>query len=310
MVMQTVLRRRALLAGEPHVNDSVQALFGQPPLQDRWQAVAADIPQARFLLQHNSFDAILIHDALRQPALRGLARTAAVPLVFLGDERPQSLTQAYRDGVAMCLPREMTLQHPPLLEAALDRAARLADDQRYQRATREQLEQCRRQIDRLVSLIWRSTPMEPNTRWFAQRFALERLDEEMARSGRHGTPLTLAVGELHADEAEHQDESALDEWMSETIARAKRRCDVAGQYGPNGFMLLMVQTPEPGGIICCRRLQKLLHAGPPSGDRPVRALIGLASSTGNNDSSHKLLRRAEESLEVARTGAGDSVVAL
>ena len=46
--------------------------------------------------------------------------------------------------------------------------------------------------------------------------------------------------------------------------RSKRRCDVAGQYGPQGFMLLLPQTPPEGAVHFCRRLQGLLDDVPPT----------------------------------------------
>src|SRR5437764_433036 len=55
------------------------------------------------------------------------------------------------------------------------------------------------------------------------------------------------------------DSLALPEWTMDVIAKGKRRSDVAGQYGPDGFMLLMMHTPIKGGIHCCRRLQKAIE---------------------------------------------------
>src|SRR5947209_12076699 len=49
-------------------------------------------------------------------------------------------------------------------------------------------------------------------------------------------------------------------------SQGKRRCDVAGQYGLGGFMLLMVHTPIKGAIHCCRRLQKSIEH--PEGELP------------------------------------------
>jgi diguanylate cyclase (GGDEF)-like protein len=311
MVMQTVFRRRALLTGKSEYVKSLQDLLAQPALRERWEGMTADnVGQARYLLQHRGFDAILISDHLHEPALHGLAHHQGVPLVLLGKSRPECLTRAYREGVTMCLPHAMTLRHPPLLAAALDRAAQLADDQRRHRDTRQQLEESRRQLERLVSLIWRSTPVAAEQRWLGERFALERLDEEIARCERHGAPLTLAIGAVLGGE---ECDEAVSEWTSETIAQAKRRCDVAGQYGPGGFMLLMVQTPKAGGVTCCRRLQKLLHNGQAHADRlpgqPLQTCFGLASLNGKNGTSQSLLRRAEENLENARAGGKENIVA-
>ena len=49
-------------------------------------------------------------------------------------------------------------------------------------------------------------------------------------------------------------------WAASTVARVKRRGDVAGLYGPQGFMLVMAQTPQQGGERCCRRLGQMPSA--------------------------------------------------
>ncbi len=315
------VRRRALLACPKTSADAgnlLRSLFSSAPL-DQWEAFNADsFAQARFLAQHNLFDVVLIEDELfdreGEQSLGWLAGKTNAPLVFLGNDRPHTLTQAYREGVVMCLPRAMTLQHPRLLEAALERAAQLADNRRHHHITQEQLERSHRQIDRLVRLIWRSTSIQPTGRWFTQRVALERLDEELARAERHGAPFTLAIAEVGGDEVETREGVVpLDEWAAETLARAKRRCDVAGAYGANGFLLLMVHTSQPGGVTCCRRLQRLLQEGtasPEPGPRSrIRACFGLASSSADSKTAPTLLRIAEENLDAARTGADDGVVA-
>lgn len=316
-------RRRALLAGTSVADQALPTLFALPPLRDHWDLVAADdAAHARVLLRHSLFDAVLLQPEC-VPDLDGWTAglSANATVVQLAQRRPEALTRGYRDGVSICLPCDMTLAHPPLLEAALDHAARLADERRIHAVTHEQLEQCRRQIDRLVSLIWRSTPAEPGSGWLPQRYVLERLEEELARSARHATPFTLALGELQPEEDTseqgretvpmheigHMREASnvkleLDEWAAETVGRAKRRCDVAGQYGPNRFLLLMVHTPKSGGVTCCRRLQRLLQACPPLGGprESVRAWFGLAHASTKMATAPGLLRLAEQRLDAAR----------
>ena len=88
--------------------------------------------------------------------------------------------------------------------------------------------------------------------------------------------------------------------MAEQIAREKRRCDVAGQYGLHGFMLLLPQSSEVEARGACQRLGGLL-AHPPHADLPaLHACFGLASVQGDLLSVQGLLRRAEERLEQAR----------
>ena len=79
-----------------------------------------------------------------------------------------------------------------------------------------------------------------------------------------------------------------------------RRSDVAGQYGPHGFMMLLPRTSETGALGCCERLRALLEQ-PPSLRGPLRAYFGVAALDGAEETITTLLSRAEERLEEARS---------
>jgi GGDEF domain-containing protein len=84
---------------------------------------------------------------------------------------------------------------------------------------------------------------------------------------------------------------------------------VAGQYGLNGFLMLLPQTTETGAAGCCRRLEALLQsASGGNGPRPpLHACFGIAGFSPDTSTPQSLLRRAEESLAQARGGsAGNS----
>src|SRR5947207_1498910 len=88
---------------------------------------------------------------------------------------------------------------------------------------------------------WEVRAAGGRSRWLTQRHALERLDEEVARAERHGTPLSLALAEVQAlrpPGAPGRDELPLTAAVGEQVASAIRRGDVAGRYGPAGFLLL------------------------------------------------------------------------
>jgi diguanylate cyclase (GGDEF)-like protein len=316
-------RRRVLLAAELGAAEPIQQLFKSGPL-DTWEAVQADcFAQVRFIMQHHPCDVIVVHEGLVQregePALGWIVQNPEIPVVFLSSYRPESITQAYRQGVTVCVPRDLTLSHPWLLDAAMHRAMEIGEDCRSRRRSLDQLQQCRKHIDRLVHLIWRTSPMEPNTQWFTQRHTMERLHEEIARTQRHGGALTLAVAEVRREQggqapAVKEGEMELDHvdvLTSKVVSRAKRRCDVAGHYGMQGFLLLMVQTPKQGGVICCKRLKKMLEQAAtdsPGPRGPIRAYFGLASSAAKTATAQELLLSAEQNLEAAKAGKGEGVV--
>ncbi len=307
-------RRRVLVAARPSESAELHALFADAALA-AWDALDADgVARARFLLQHNPCDVLIVDEGLYHMAgpvgLAWLLQERETPVICLTGMEAETVAQAYQQGVQLCVPRRLALNHAPLLAAALARAAHLGDAQRGARRTKEGLYQCRRQVDRLVNLLWRTVPGEPQRQWLPQRHILERLQEEVSRSGRHGTVFTVALGEMQRDGSDVET-TELPEWTTDALVRAKRRCDVAGQYGLQGFLLLMVHTPKEGGLTCCRRLQKYLGEAAPAGTGPrgpIRPCFGLSSFGADNASSQSILSRAEKHLAAARSGAEGGVV--
>ncbi len=247
-----------------------------------WEPVPADgFEQARFLLQHDAADVVLVDESLflvdERDGLAWLGGRQEAPVVLLADLSAAAAAAALQSGVSHWLPRRSVLECPALLAAVLDQAARLVASRRAARRAADALREARRQVDRLVGRLWASAPLDGRTGWFTQRHMLERLHEEVARTARHGTPFTVVLGEVRAGPGQAVapgDESPLATWSAERINRARRRCDVVGHYGPHGFMLLLPGTREFGAASFCRRLRAaLLEAGPLG----VHAAFGTAA---------------------------------
>jgi diguanylate cyclase (GGDEF)-like protein len=302
-------RRRVLLIAGDEGRKALGNLFASE-LAEEWELLEAEcFREARFMLQHEECDLLLVdQEAYEQEApaaLPWLAVQRRAPLLLLADLNPDRIAMALDDGVAHWLPRGLALEHPGLLAAALRQAANHADLRRQVRNTGEALADCRRQVNRLVGMLWETTPAESPQRWFGQRYMMDRLEEELTRADRHRTPLAIVLGELDAEsfDSSPREAQSLSSWTAERICSAKRRHDVAGQYGPHGFMLLLGHTTEPGAIMCCRRLQTVLeHSSRPSswGLGPVRVHFGVASYSENTATPQSLLGRAEERLDQAR----------
>ncbi len=299
-------RRRVLVTADATGRPALRALFAHAALA-AWKAVeAAGVEPARSALQRPEvFDALLLDEGVyrREPG-RGLGWLMAqpkAPVVLLADLKPDEATSALAFGVHQWLPRRPALANPGLLAAARGSAARVTEVRRRAQAAGEALFECRRQVNRLVGLLWEA-PAGGRTRWLPHRAMMERLDEEVARSERHGAPLAVVLGELRSAVAEgpllgpH-----LAAWTAEQVSRVKRRSDAAGQFGPNGFMMILPHTSETGAERCCERMRDALERAPASGlEAPVRAYLGAAGSV-DGDTPDGLLRRAEERLEESRT---------
>jgi diguanylate cyclase (GGDEF)-like protein len=279
---------------------------------------ARSFEYARSVQQRDPCDVVLIEaSSSQQEQLAGLAESIGswdTPVVVLADQAARVVQTDPESAWQHWLPRDLIATHPPLLELLLQQAAELSDLQRESRMRRLILRDCQRQVDRLVELLSPRFQDESGPSWFGQRHMMERLYEEVTRSQRHGDALTVVLGELADSPAQMIDAiepSHLISWASTQIARCKRRCDVAGQYGPHGFILLLPHTSDEGGVRCCRRLQPLLesHADLPAGARgPLQVCFGIASYSPETNSVKGLLGRAEERLERARGLVGDCLV--
>jgi diguanylate cyclase (GGDEF)-like protein len=306
--------RRVLLVG--HDSD-VENLLAERPASG-WDTAAADSSAAAaFIQQSHGCELVLATQThYRHERLEGigwLARQQTAPILLLADLCPAEVAQAYERGVSLWLPRQEALQHPRLLTGAMLRLALWAELQTRDVATRESLDQCHRQVDRLVALLWRAGPLDMDRHWYTHRHMLERLNEELARANRHGTPLTIALGEVQTQSVQSGclDSPDLVEWLADRLVARKRSCDIIGQYGRNRFLLLMTHTPLAGGINCCRRLHQYLENEGASDTAPrqtLRAYFGVAGHSPEARTAQRLLRYAEEHLDAAKHSCQERIV--
>jgi diguanylate cyclase (GGDEF)-like protein len=304
-------KRRVLIATEA-AGSPLLPLFRDVRLAG-WKAdEAITLEQARYFLQHRPYDVLLL-TAANSPwndteGLIWLTRQRDVPVLLLAQTDPGMMIHALENGANQWLPLGMVLDNPALLAAALSQVARLTELRRKGQRLGTALQEAQLQIDRLVGLLWRTIPGEARLGWFPQRSMMERLHEEVVRSERFGDPLTVVLGEVDAGAG--ADWNGLDAWVADSVVRAKRRCDLAGQYGPHGFVLLLIHTPEAGGVVCVHRMQKALgQPGAPAEGSPgsIRSYFGMAAYSSKLSNAKQLLGMAEHQLEAAKQ-AGESLV--
>jgi hypothetical protein len=302
-------RKRVLIGTGSEHQALFRDLFHRDPL-DQWVALEAEsFSRARFVLQHEPCDVLLVNDDLYEreggQGLAWLAWQREVPVVLLVGKAPETYARAYELGVSVCLPREQAVIHPATLAAGLNQAMNICEMRYGYQRIKEQLAQSRRHTDSLVNMLWRTTPRTSDNHWFPQRYMMERLCEELARTQRHEVPLTMVLGETRP--AAENEASGMPDWVADVIIQNKRRCDVAGQYGANGFLLLLVHTNKQGGIECCRRLKKALEH--PRQKPHLSSVFGVVGPAADKTTPQAMLRSAEEKLELARANAGDPIAA-
>jgi diguanylate cyclase (GGDEF)-like protein len=272
------------------------AALGDP---GRWEVVAAaTLAHARFVQQMQPCDVVLawLGETAGEEDLGWLPGGA--PLVLVCPVSAAAAGAVRRGALWL----DTSAAGGPMLAAVLEQAARRAAEQEQHAADRLALRDSRARADRLLGLLWEAAPGEGPARWLTQRAVLERLDEEVARSRRHGGPLSVVLAELHPPHGRRltpEQAHRVGGWLADRLARGTRRCDVAGRYGPDGFLLVLPQTGRPEALRACGRLRGLLAGGPPAGLPAVEPRFGLASLPDDQPSLAGLLCRAEERLAQA-----------
>jgi GGDEF domain-containing protein len=304
-----VERRRALLAAADKERAEFRGLFQTEPLRD-WELLEADsLEQARFMVQLDPCDVLLVDCGLYRVGAGSdwswLAGQRRVPVLFLVPDEPETVGILPRHLMPYWLPCDLARHHPQVLSVMLKQAAEFGHLQRRGQKTSDALEDCRRQVTRLVNLLWEAVPGEGRVRWFTQRYMLERLEEEVSRARRYGGPLSVILGEVEsppASEAPGGKPTQATPWTVDRISRVKRRSDVAGQYGLQGFIMLLPNTDEAGAAGCCRRLRNILRQPDQTAESAgsPRVYFGLASFSPEATTLKSLLSRAEQRLENAK----------
>jgi diguanylate cyclase (GGDEF)-like protein len=296
-------RRRVLVAASEAARLEYRSLF-QSEVLCEWEALEADsLERARFLLQLDPSEVLLLDGSLYRDGeeLAWLSAQRRAPVLFVADDA-ETAADALRRGVPYWLPRQLTQHSALVLSAMLRQAAELGEVRRRGQETSAALEDARRQVSRLVNLLWEAVPGEGRARWFTQRHMLERLEEEVIRTQRYGRPLALILGDVEAPrevQGVSGEAGQAATWIVERISRVKRRCDVAGQYGLQGFMLLLPETDATGAAGCCKRLRTMLEAATDEEELngSLNVHFGIASYSSETSSVKSLLSRAEEQLE-------------
>jgi hypothetical protein len=296
MIDEKASRRLLLIAGEP-LRSTWRGL-----LPAEWEVgLAANVEHARLVQRVGACDAVLLsserlHAGDRETADRLFIKDGS-PVVLVAERPDERVLNAIRAG-AVWLPAEAAREQPALLLAVLEQAmTRAASPDRLTRGCH-----CQARVDRLLDLLWQAAPGTVPGPWFSQRHMLERLDEEVARTQRDGAPLSVILGEVCPGEGEPADPeriARLHEWAAFQIGKGKRRCDVAGQYGLDGFMLVLPRATPEQAKGACRRLRTVL-AHPPQGLPAVRITFGHAGIPGDRPNISVLLSRAEQRLEDSR----------
>lgn len=152
---------------------------------------------------------------------------------------------------------------------------------------------------------------DPLTGVYNRRHLFKRLEEEVERSRRGGSPLALCMLDVdHFKEVNdcqgHQAGDEVLRQVAATIASSLRSLDVFGRYGGEEFVLVLPQTQLEGARDKAERVRGDIDRLRPGGGA-VTVSIGVAEYRPG-DSVDSLLARADGALYLAKAQGRNRVV--
>lgn len=147
--------------------------------------------------------------------------------------------------------------------------------------------------------------------------ALQMLDNELARSRRTGSPLSLVLIDVDSfkqinDRCGHLAGDAVLDTLGEHLRRILRRTDVRCRYGGDEFLLVLPETPAAGAARLVETLRAEIErsVAPTTSDGeqlPVSISAGVTSTAGGEASAHELIARADRALYHAKAAGRNCV---
>lgn len=158
--------------------------------------------------------------------------------------------------------------------------------------------------------IYRLTIIDALTGIHNQRYMLEFLDRELARSARHHRPMTLVMIDIDHfkkvnDEHGHLGGDFALRELAVTIKKIIRREDLFARYGGEEFGLVLVETQLDQGRQIADRIREVIEAQQIRFDGKtmnITVSIGLTYTCGDSNMAvNQLIRQADEQLYRAKT---------
>jgi diguanylate cyclase (GGDEF)-like protein len=154
---------------------------------------------------------------------------------------------------------------------------------------------------------------EPLTGLLNRRAFAERLEDEVARAARYGTPLSLLLLDLDGlkrlnDQAGHHAGDAALRALASSLREKSRSSDVVARWGGDEFVALAPQTRRAEALELAERIRATVAA---SGPAPVTVSIGVATAENHGPLTTAALEAAADAAvyEAKRLG-GNRVVPL
>jgi diguanylate cyclase (GGDEF)-like protein len=175
--------------------------------------------------------------------------------------------------------------------------------------------QCPPYQERLASEAQREAAVDALTGLVTYKILRERLTNEVARTSRSGDPFAVLFIDLDGfkqvnDTYGHRAGSDVLSAVGQVLLKAVRSTDMAGRYGGDEFVVLLVRTDVGGAMRVAEVIRERIAAvGRALGYDPglVTASIGVAECDPRHHTGGDVLERADRALYRAKAAGGNRI---
>jgi diguanylate cyclase (GGDEF)-like protein len=180
---------------------------------------------------------------------------------------------------------------------------------------RAALRQCLPYQERLAAEAQREAAVDALTGLSSYRILRDRLGNEVARTSRSGDPFAVLFIDLDGfkqvnDTYGHRAGSEVLTAVGQVLLKAVRSTDVAGRYGGDEFVVLLVRTDVGGAMRVAEVIrERIASVGRALGYDPglVTASIGVAECDPKHATGGDVLERADRALYRAKAAGGNRI---
>lgn len=175
--------------------------------------------------------------------------------------------------------------------------------------------QCPPYQARVADEAQREAAVDALTGLVTYRVLRDRLASEIARSGRSGDPFAVLFMDLDGfkqinDTFGHRAGSDVLAAVGQVLQKAVRGTDIAGRYGGDEFVILLVRTDVHGARRVAEAIRsrvEVVGRGLGYGDHAISASIGVAEYDPKRGNGGDVLERADKALYRAKALGGNRI---
>jgi diguanylate cyclase (GGDEF)-like protein/excisionase family DNA binding protein len=149
---------------------------------------------------------------------------------------------------------------------------------------------------------------------YNHRYLHERFEEELQRAVQRKSHIALLFCDCdefkqYNDLYGHKAGDAALGRIARIIEACSRRTDVAGRYGGEEFVLVLVDTDEAGALTVAERIRAEVASSSHAGGRPLTVSIGVATYPDDGAARDELLDKADWAMYAAKRSGRNCVLA-